>query len=158
MNGSARDRQQDGEHRTEAAQPIETYRGAVYPWQLDHIGHMNVQFYTARFDEATWHFFSNLGISSRYLREERRGMAALEQRTRYKRELHAGALVRITSELLEVKPKVVRFIHRMYDAETGEEIADSELTAVHLDTDARRSVPFPPQILARLQAAARIPE
>jgi len=137
--------------------PIETYRGTVYPWQLDHVGHMNVQFYTARFDEATWHFFSSLGISSRYLREQRRGMAALEQHTRYKRELHAGALICITSELLEARPKVVRFIHRMYDTETGEEIADSELTAVHLDTESRRSTPFPDEILARLRAAVRVP-
>ena len=38
----------------------------------------------------------------------------------------------------------------VYDAETGEEIADSELTAVHLDTAARRAVPFPSDILARL--------
>lgn len=144
--------------REDAVRPIETYRGAVYPWQLDHVGHMNVQFYTARFDEATWHFFSSLGISSRYLREQRRGMAALEQHTRYKRELHAGALIRITSELLEAGPKVVRFVHRMYDAETGEEIADSELTAVHLDTESRRSTPFPDEIRARLHAAARGPE
>jgi acyl-CoA thioester hydrolase len=142
----------------EPGRAFETYRGAVYPWQLDHVGHMNVQFYTARFDEATWHFFSRFGISSRYLREQRRGMAALEQRTRYKRELHAGALIRISSELLEAKPKVVRFIHRMYDAETDEEIADSELTAVHLDTDARRSAPFPDDILARMQAAVRAAE
>ena len=82
------------------------------------------------------------------------GMAAVEQRTRYKRELHAGALIRITSELLEVRPKVVRFIHRMYDAETGEEIADSELTAVHLDTATRRATPFPESLRARLEAAA----
>ena len=33
---------------------IETYRGVVYPWQMDHMGHMNVRFYSARFDEATW--------------------------------------------------------------------------------------------------------
>jgi hypothetical protein len=24
---------------------IETYRGVVYPWQLDHMDHMNVQFF-----------------------------------------------------------------------------------------------------------------
>jgi len=138
-----------------ATRPVETYRGTVYPWQLDHVGHMNVQFYTARFDEATWHLLSHLGITSAYLRVERRGMAAVEQHTRYKRELHAGALIRISSELLEAKPKLVRFIHRMYDAETGEEIADSELTAVHLDTDARRSVAFPDEILSRLQATVR---
>ena len=36
--------------------PIETQRGVVYPWVIDHVGHMNVQFYTARFDEASWQF------------------------------------------------------------------------------------------------------
>lgn len=156
MAGTPRD--QDQERPPKEVRQVETYRGTVYPWQLDHVGHMNVQFYTARFDEATWHFFSSLGIGTRYLREQRRGMAALEQHTRYKRELHAGALVRITSELLEVKPKIVRFIHRMYDAETGEEIADSELTAVHLDTGVRRSVPFPGEILERMQATFRAAE
>ena len=29
---------------------IETYRGVVYPWQMDHMDHMNVQFYTAHID------------------------------------------------------------------------------------------------------------
>ena len=32
---------------------IETYRGVVYPNQLDHMDHMNVQWYTSRFDEGT---------------------------------------------------------------------------------------------------------
>ena len=102
---------------------IETYRGVVYPWQLDHMDHMNVQFYTARFDEATWHLFAALGMTTSYFRLNRRGMAALEQRTLYKRELHAGALIRISSELLEMKPKTIRFVHRMYDTESGEEVA-----------------------------------
>lgn len=46
---------------------IETYRGVVYPNQLDHMGHMNVQWYTSKFDEATWHFFSHLGITNNYI-------------------------------------------------------------------------------------------
>ncbi|MCL4800547.1 MAG: acyl-CoA thioesterase [Burkholderiales bacterium] len=132
---------------------FETARGVVYPWQMDHVGHMNVQFYTARFDEATWHFFARFGITSRYMREARRGMAAVEQHTRYLRELHAGDLIRVTSELLEAKPKSVRFVHRMYNAVTGEEAASTELTGVHMDTDARRVVPFPDGIAARLAAA-----
>ena len=40
---------------TAKAGALETYRGVVYPWHIDQIGQMNVQFYTARFDEATWH-------------------------------------------------------------------------------------------------------
>jgi acyl-CoA thioester hydrolase len=128
---------------------IETYRGVVYPWQMDQMDHMNVQFYTARFDEATWHLFAALGMGSGYFSANRRGMAALEQRTLYKRELRAGALIRITSELLEMKPKTIRFLHRMYDAESGEEVATSELVGAHIDTGARKAVPFPEDVLKR---------
>ncbi len=128
---------------------IETYRGVVYPWQMDHMDHMNVQFYTARFDEATWHLFAALGMTTSYFRENRRGMAALEQHTRYKQELHAGALIRISSELLEMKPKTIRFLHRMYDTESGAEVATTELVGAHIDTDARKAVPFPEEIVKR---------
>ena len=34
--------------------PIVTYRGTVFPWHCDHMGHMNVMWYTGKFDEATW--------------------------------------------------------------------------------------------------------
>ena len=133
---------------------LETYRGVVYPWHIDQIGHMNVQFYTARFDEATWHFFSAIGITSVYLKANGRGMAAVDQHTQYKQELHAGALIRITSELLEIKPKTVRFRHRMYDAESGDEVAVTDLVGVHMDTATRRSVPLPPDILEHALARA----
>jgi acyl-CoA thioester hydrolase len=128
---------------------FETYRGVVYPWQMDHMDHMNVQFYTARFDEATWHFFAALGMSTGYFRKNKRGMAALEQRTLYKKELHAGALIRIASELIEAKPKTIRFVHRMYEIESGDEVATTELVGAHIDTDARKAVPFPEDIVRR---------
>jgi acyl-CoA thioester hydrolase len=128
---------------------FETYRGVVYPWQMDHMDHMNVQFYTARFDEATWHLFAALGMTTGYFKSNRRGMAAVEQRTLYKRELHAGALIRIASELLEMKPKTIRFVHRMYDTESDEEVASTELVGVHIDTDTRRAVPFAQDLVDR---------
>ena len=128
------------------AKTLETFRGMVYPWQLDHMGHMNVQFYTARFDEASWHFFASIGITQRYLREAGRGMAALEQNTLYKRELLAGSLIYIESELIEMRAKTVRFRHRMIEAESGAEAASTELVAVHMDSAQRKSAPFPPSI------------
>ena len=135
------------------AKQFETARGTVYPWQLDHVGHMNVQFYVARFDEASWQLLANFGLTASFLRDNHRGMAALEQHIYYKRELLAGALIRIASEVEEVKPKVVRFTHRMYDVETGEEVASTTLTAAHVDTKARRAVPFPDDVAARMAAA-----
>jgi acyl-CoA thioester hydrolase len=131
---------------------IETYRGFVYPWSLDHIGHMNVQFYTGRFDEATWHLFARIGITQTFLKENRRGMAALDQHTQYKREVLVGSLLHITSELLEIKRKTVRFMHRMYNSETGEEVASTELVAAFLDAEQRRATEFPPSILLAAQA------
>lgn len=131
---------------------IETYRGFVYPWSLDHIGHMNVQFYTARFDEATWHFFAHLGITPTYLKANGRGMAALDQRTQYKQEVLEGSLLHITTELVEIKRKTVRFLHRMFNSETGLEVATSELVAAFLDAELRKATEFPQAILDAAQA------
>lgn len=98
---------------------IETYRGVVYPNQIDHMEHMNVQWYTAKFDEATWHLFSSVGITNKYIHDNQRGMATIEQITKYKAEVIAGDLLLIKSKILEVKDKSLRFLHVMYNAETG---------------------------------------
>src|ERR1700758_2810342 len=47
-------------------------RGVVYPWQCDHMGHMNVMWYTGKFDEATWHLFGYIGVTPSYLRDQAR--------------------------------------------------------------------------------------
>jgi acyl-CoA thioester hydrolase len=130
---------------------ILTYRGVVYPWQCDHMGHMNVMWYVGKFDEATWQLFNALGITSSYLREHHRGMAAVEQKIEYKRELRAGSLVSIHSGVLEVREKVIRFVHEMRNEETNEVAAMTILTGVHLDTVMRKSCPFPEEILERIQ-------
>ena len=130
----------------------ETYRGTVYPWQCDHMGHMNVMWYVGKFDEATWHLFHAIGITATFLREQRRGMAAVEQRIQYRRELRAGAVISIRSTFVEVRDKVVRFVHEMKDEESGETAALCELTGVHIDTQTRKSCPLPGDIVERGRA------
>jgi acyl-CoA thioester hydrolase len=119
-----------------------TYRGTVHPWHCDHVGHMNVMWYVGKFDEATWNFFARLGLTPAYLRESGRGMAAVQQNISYKRELVAGDIVEVRSLLLEMRDKSIRFVHEMRNAETGEIAATCELTGVHLDRKARKSVAF----------------
>lgn len=130
---------------------IETYRGVVYPNQIDHMGHMNVQWYTAKFDEATWHLFSAVGITNKYIQDNQRGMAALEQITKYKSEVIAGDLLVIKSKIIEVKDKTLRFLHVMYNAETEKEVATSELLGVHLDRLKRKSCILPDNIKAKCE-------
>ncbi|HEX7441789.1 MAG TPA: thioesterase family protein [Caldimonas sp.] len=133
------------------ASPIETYRGAVYPWHCDHMNHMNVMWYVGKFDEATWQLFSMLGLTSAWLRGNGRGMAAVEQRIAYQRELGAGATVVVRSTVLEVREKVLRFAHRMFDAETDQVAATTLLVAAHIDTERRKACALPPVVSERAQ-------
>jgi acyl-CoA thioester hydrolase len=129
--------------------PFETYRGVVYPWSTDHMGHMNVQFYTARFDEATWQFLARIGIAPSQQLATGCGAVAVDQHTKYKREVRAGGLLHIATELLELGRTSLRFIHRMYDSETGEEVATTELVGVYFDLARRTAVPLPDDVRRR---------
>lgn len=126
-----------------------TYRGTVYPWHCDHVGHMNVMWYVGKFDEATWNLFAAIGLTPQYLREQRRGMAAVDQHLEYKRELLAGDVLTIRSQVLEIHGRKIRFRHQMrVGAEGhGELAATCTLIGVHLDTAARKACPFPPEIV-----------
>lgn len=130
-----------------------TYRGAVYPWHCDQMGHMNVMWYVGKFDEATWHLFGNLGVTTGFLRDNNRGMAAVEQHINYRRELMAGDLISIHSAIVEVKEKTIRFTHEMTREGSGEIAAATMLTGVYFDLSARRACPFPPEIRERALAA-----
>ena len=125
-----------------------TYRGTVYPWQCDHVGHMNIMWYVGKFDEANWNLFARLGLTPSYLRSSGRGMAAVQQNITYRRELLAGDVIEIRSRLLELRDKSIRFRHDMANAETGEIAAFCELTAVHMDRSLRKSASFADDIRA----------
>ncbi len=135
------------------AEMLETYRGVVYPWHCDHVGHMNVMWYVGKFDEATWQLFTMLGLGPSWLRQNERGMAAVDQRIAYQRELHAGDTLLVRSGVLEVRPKVLRFVHQMINTESQEIAAQTVLVATHLNTRERRSCALPPEVIERAQAA-----
>ena len=129
-----------------------TYRGAVYATHCDHIGHMNIASYSAKFDEANWVFFCEIGITPSYLRGERYGMAGVQQNISYSRELFAGDVIEIRSQVMEVTDKRLRFRHEMRNIESGEVAAVSEITAVHLDKHEHKSCPLPQTIHQRAGA------
>ncbi|MDA8256221.1 MAG: thioesterase family protein [Betaproteobacteria bacterium] len=122
---------------------LDTYRGTVYPWHCDHMNHMNVMWYVGKFDEATWNLMSHLGMGAAFLREHHRGMAAIDQRISYQRELHAGDTVAIRTGVVDVTDKKVIFFHEMRNADTDAVSAITLLTGIHLDTRTRKSCHLP---------------
>jgi acyl-CoA thioester hydrolase len=132
------------------AESIVTHRGTVYPWQCDHMGHMNVMWYVGKFDEATWQLLASVGLTSSRLRKEGIGMVAVEQHLEYKRELLAGDLVTVRSSVQEVREKSLLLLHEMTNQETQELAARTILTGVCIDTSSRKARPLPVDVRERV--------
>ena len=54
---------------------VETYRGIVYPWQCDAMGHLNTQHYVGIFDQTLLQLVAELGYVSGDGPHARRGWA-----------------------------------------------------------------------------------
>jgi acyl-CoA thioester hydrolase len=90
-----------------------------------------------------------LGLTPTLLRESGRGMVAVDQRIAYQREVVAGDVVSVRTGMLEVRDRVVRFVHEMRNVESDEVAAVTELTGVHLDTRTRKATALPDDVKAR---------
>ena len=134
------------------AKSILTYRGAVYPWHCDHMGHMNVMWYVGKFDEGTWNLFSAVGFTQELMRANNSSTAGVEQNISYKKELLPGDTITIYTTVLEVRDRVVRLQHEMHKNDSNELAAVMALTAVHLDGASRRATAFPAPVKEKLVA------
>ncbi len=94
---------------------IETYRGAVPPWQCDVTEHFTVAYYFDRLEEAEATIAEELGFTDLPRREGvRRQITA-----RFARELRAGASFHVESAALGVE-NGLRLGHRFVDSANGE--------------------------------------
>ena len=129
------------------AEMLLTYRGVVYPWQCDQMGHLNVAYYTAKFDEATWQMFGAIGITPEFIRRQQCGVAAVRQNLTYRRELRPGDLVSVRTAILEIQHRQIRFYHEMRSDADGALCATAAITGVYMDLETRKPCPFPDEII-----------
>lgn len=94
---------------------IETYRGAVPPWQCDVTEHFTIAYYFDRIEEAHANLADALGLSEL----ARRGDIPRRIDARFARELREGASFHIESAPLGIEPGL-RLGHRVVDSTNGE--------------------------------------
>ena len=80
---------------------VETYRNVVYPWQCDHMGHMNAQFYAAVFDAACFGILNHVARMPD-LSEKGLGWADIRQVIEYRHEIRSGTMMLVRSWVVEV--------------------------------------------------------
>lgn len=128
-----------------------TIRRVEDQW-VDYNGHLNMAYYNVLFDRATDEAFALVGLDPDYLKSTGCSFFTLEVHVTYVRELHGGDAVRTTVQFLDYDAKRVHYVQQMYHAAEGWLACVSEGIVMHVDLNARKSSPFPPEVLAKINA------
>lgn len=119
---------------------FETYRGVVFPWLCDQMGHLTTSRYVEMFDVASYHFMHLIKAPPT---DSEMGFADVRQEIDYRDEVRAGALVLIKSALLRVGRTSFRARHVMSDPDENRVHAVMEAVTVRFDLKARQASPLP---------------
>jgi acyl-CoA thioester hydrolase len=129
---------------------FELYRNIVMPAQCDAYGHLNVRYYAAFFDDAGWHMPRMAGLSLDQIRAAGLGTVAATLTIDFLHELRVGQLLLIKGRVTRVGTKSFSHEMRLYEADSMTHCATQKAVEVCFDTQARKSVAFPPELKDKL--------
>jgi acyl-CoA thioester hydrolase len=124
----------------------------IEPQWIDYNGHLNMAYYNVMFDRAIDQLWLELGIGPAYMRERKGSTFTAECHVRYLREIHLGDPVQVSILLVAADEKRLHTFEELRHAGEGWLSATSENMTVHIDMNARKTAPFPPDIRARIEA------
>jgi len=124
----------------------------VEPDWIDFNGHFNMAYYAVLFDRTADEALELVGLGPDYVEKDQASYFTLEAHLTYARELASGDPVRVTLQLLDHDAKRIHYVQEMFHAEEGWLAATMEAICMHVDMRAKRSTPFPPEMLARIAA------
>jgi acyl-CoA thioester hydrolase len=87
---------------------LETYRGTVFRWEVDHNDHFTVAYYFARIADAGFGMLADLGLSPR-------DTSTTDCFVRYQRELRVGDVMHVESGVIHAEPGAIVFGHKLFD-------------------------------------------
>lgn len=125
------------------------HRQTIPTEYIDAMGHMNVRWYMALFDNATWRFFDAMGLDDAYFERSHAGGFALKHFVTYWAEVQAGQTVAVHTRILGRSDKRFHFMHFMVNESSGITAAALEALGTHVDLRKRKSSPLPSRIAKR---------
>jgi acyl-CoA thioester hydrolase len=121
---------------------IETFRGVVFPWQCDSMGHLSVQHQMPLLDNAVYHLLGAFGPTTGIEDGRRTGWADVRHEIQYLHELVAGDLLILRTGILAIGGSSLRHRTIMSRRSDGLDCTVMEGVTVRFDLDARRSIPL----------------
>ena len=128
---------------------ISSARGRVRPTDLDTFGRFSLAGFVHRFADACIQSCAAIGMTDDYMKTERRGYSTFELILRIDRAPGPGMPYLVETGIAHLGSSSIRFLHRLSDPETAQELARLGQFGVHLDLDARRPAPLPEHVRAR---------
>ena len=127
-----------------------TWTEDVRPEWIDYNGHLSEGYYVLVFGFANDAAMVALGMTSDYLAETATSLFTLEAHVRYLDQVPPGARLEVRSSVIGVTGKLLWLFHEMWC--DGRLRASEEILAVHVDTRAGRSTPFPDELRTAAEA------
>jgi acyl-CoA thioester hydrolase len=127
---------------------------AIEPQWIDYNGHLNMAYYNVLFDRAIDQLWLKLGVGPEYMKARNNSTFTAECHVRYVREIHLGDPAQVAIWLVAADEKRLHTFQQLRHASDGWLSATSENMSLHMDMDARKVAPFPPDISARIRALA----
>jgi acyl-CoA thioester hydrolase len=134
--------------------PLAIHYDTVRPEWVDYNGHLRDAFYLLIFSFASDALIDFIGLDETARNTRRRSMYTLEAHVNYLREIKEGVQVRVDVRVLAYDAKRLHVYFEMFTSDPPELVAVSEQLFAHVDTSERKSAPFDPDILARIEALA----
>ncbi len=123
---------------------ITVHKSVAHPWQCDVMGHLTTRFYTAMFDDSSYHFLHHLfDWNSAQSPDGRLGWVDVRHTTDFAAEVNAGDLLEVRAELLKVGGKSMTVAYEMLNLGSGEVAANLESVIVLFDLEERRAIVIP---------------
>lgn len=128
--------------RTETGM-FSVYKGVAQPWECDSLGHLTTRFYTAMFDDASYHFlFELFGWTGASDDAGERAFVDVRHELDFRDEIHAGELLEIRARLVRVGTKSLVARYDMRKRSSGAVAASLEATYVLFDLQQRAALPL----------------
>lgn len=128
------------------------YRFTIPDEYRDAMGHMNMRWYIALFDEAGIPLFDRLGLTLDYYEQNHAGGFDLEHHTHFLNEVLIGDTVIFRARLLGRSAKRVHYMLFMVNETRTVLSATLEVMNSHANLSIRRTSPYPENIAAQVDA------
>ncbi|WP_284313930.1 thioesterase family protein [Labrys miyagiensis] len=135
--------------------PLAFHRTPVIEAWTDYNDHMTESAFLLVFGDSSDCFFRYIGIDEAY-REAGQSIYTMETRIHNRREAHIGDPLALTLQLIDRDAKRLHIFHTMTSEADGAVLATAEQILVHVDMQAGRSSPFPPDLAERIAAIAAV--